>query len=58
MRETMGSAKTEFLHIRLSKEDLSRLRKAAESEHLDTSTWARRALLIAADKVLEDRSKD
>jgi hypothetical protein len=53
--ELMASAKTEFLHIRLTKEDEARLKEAAKKEHLDTSTWARRALLLAAEKILEER---
>lgn len=43
-------AKTEFLQIRVSPEDLSKIRQAAEEDHLDTSTWARRVILQAIDK--------
>ncbi|MCY1455699.1 hypothetical protein D9M71_728510 [compost metagenome] len=43
-------AKTEFLQIRVSPEDLLKIRKAAEEDHLDTSTWARRAILQAVAK--------
>lgn len=44
-------AKTEFLQIRLTPEDLQRVRRAAEADHLDTSTWARRVILKALDAV-------
>lgn len=40
-------AKTDFLQIRVTPDDLSRIRKAAEADHLDTSTWARRLILRA-----------
>lgn len=43
-------AKTEFLQIRLSPDDLARIRRVAEAEHLETSTWARRALLKAVER--------
>lgn len=43
-------AKTEFLQIRVSPEDLLKIRKAAEEDHLDTSTWARRVILQAVNK--------
>jgi predicted transcriptional regulator len=43
-------AKTEFLQIRISPEDRDRMRRLAESEHLDLSTWARRALLQAVER--------
>lgn len=43
-------AKTDFLQIRVAPDDLSRIRKAAEADHLDTSTWARRVILRAVDK--------
>jgi hypothetical protein len=43
-------AKTEFLQIRVSPEDLLRIRRAAEEDHLDTSTWARRVILQAVSK--------
>ena len=42
-------AKTEFLQIRVTPEDLVRIREAAEADHLDTSTWARRVILRAVD---------
>lgn len=42
--------KTDFLQIRVSPADRARLRRVAEAEHLDLSTWARRALLQAADQ--------
>lgn len=37
--------KTEFLQIRLSPTDRSRIERAAQAEHLDLSTWARQAIL-------------
>jgi uncharacterized protein (DUF1778 family) len=40
-------AKTEFLQIRLTKEDRERLRRAAKADFLDLSTWARRVVLQA-----------
>jgi len=42
--------KTEFLQIRVSPEDRERFRQAAEAEHLDVSTWARRLLLQAVSR--------
>jgi hypothetical protein len=42
--------RTEFLQIRLSPEDRERLRRIAEAEHLDLSTWARRVLLQTAER--------
>jgi hypothetical protein len=42
--------KTEFLQIRCSPEDRERMRKMAEAEHLDLSTWARRILLQSVDR--------
>ena len=47
--------RTEFLQIRLSPEDRERLRRIAEAEHLDLSTWARRVLLQAAERVPDTR---
>lgn len=41
--------KNTFLQIRLAPEDRERLRRVAESEHLDASTWARQVLLRALD---------
>jgi hypothetical protein len=49
------SPKTEFLQIRLSVEDRNRVTKAASSEYLDASTWARQAILRA---VYDFESKD
>ncbi len=43
-------AKTEFLQIRCSPEDRERIQRVAESEHLEPSTWARRALLQAVER--------
>ena len=42
-------AKTEFLQIRVSPEDKKRIKRVAEADHLDQSTWARRALLKAVE---------
>ena len=47
--------KTEFLQIRLSVEDRKRVTRAASTEYLDVSTWARQALLRA---VYELETKD
>lgn len=38
-------AKDQFLMIRLEREDLERIQRAAKVDHLETATWARRALL-------------
>ena len=45
--------KTEFLQIRCSPEDRARMQKAADSEHLDLSTWARRVLLQTVTRMEE-----
>jgi hypothetical protein len=42
-------AKSEFLQIRISAEDKKRIRDAAVADHLDQSTWARRAILKAVE---------
>lgn len=42
-------AKTEFLQIRMTPESFQRLSRVAEADHLDESTWARRAILQALD---------
>jgi len=49
-------AKTEFLQIRCSPEDRDRLLRAAQSEHLELSTWARRVLLQAVERWEGSRS--
>jgi predicted transcriptional regulator len=41
--------KSQFLQIRVSPEDKKRVRRAAEADHLDQSTWARQAVLKAVD---------
>ncbi|MGD9932883.1 MAG: hypothetical protein AB7T37_04120 [Dehalococcoidia bacterium] len=46
----MPTPKTNFLQIRLSPEDRARMDALAAAEHLDTSTWARRVLLLALDE--------
>lgn len=43
-------AKTEFLQIRLSAEDKNRIKRVAEADHLDQSTWARRVVLKAVER--------
>jgi len=43
-------AKTEFLQIRLTPEDSRHLRRVAEADHLDESTWGRRAILQALER--------
>lgn len=43
--------RTEFLQIRMTPDDLERMRRVADDEHLDLSTWARRTLLKAVDLV-------
>ncbi len=47
-------AKTEFLQIRMTPESRQRLSRVAEADHLDESTWARRAILKALDRWEED----
>ena len=42
--------KTEFLQIRLSAEDKKRIKRVAEADHLDQSTWARRVVLKAVER--------
>jgi hypothetical protein len=42
-------AKTEFLQIRMTPESRQRLSLVAEADHLDESTWARRAILQALE---------
>lgn len=51
-------AKTEFLQIRITPADLARIRGAAEADHLDTSTWARRALLRAVTEWEKQRAAE
>lgn len=43
-------AKTEFLQIRVTPEQKYRIAKAATAEYLDPSTWARVAILKAAEE--------
>jgi uncharacterized protein (DUF1778 family) len=50
MKHMTTMRKTEFLQIRLSPEDRSRLEQAANANHLDLSTWARQAILRALDE--------
>jgi predicted DNA binding CopG/RHH family protein len=42
--------KDRFLVVRLEREDLQRVKKAAEEEHLAPATWARQVLLKALDR--------
>ena len=51
-------AKTHFLQIRVAPDDLARIREAAEADHLDTSTWARRVLLRAVAEWERERPAD
>lgn len=44
------TAKTEFLQIRLTPADRERVGQAAAADHLDLSTWARRAILRAVEE--------
>ena len=53
---TVFMPKTEFLQIRCSPEDRARMQKAADSEHLDLSTWARRVLLQTVTKMEERKA--
>lgn len=48
--------KTEFLQIRCSPDDRARMQNAADSEHLELSTWARRVLLQTVAKMDERAS--
>lgn len=48
-------ARTEFLQIRLTPEDRRRIERAADAEHLDLSTWARRVILLAVDEYERNR---
>lgn len=51
-------AKTEFLQIRLSPADRERIERAALSEHLDLSTWARQAILSRLEKWEQDHASN
>lgn len=44
-------AKTVFLQIRLTPEDRQRIDRVAATDHLDSSTWARRLVLKALDEL-------
>lgn len=43
-------AKTEFLQIRMTPKDSQHLSQVAEADHLDESTWGRRAILQALER--------
>lgn len=42
-------AKDRFLVVRLEREDLERVKKVAEADHLAPATWARQVILKALD---------
>jgi predicted DNA binding CopG/RHH family protein len=42
-----GVPKDRFLVVRLEREDLARVKRAAQEEHLAPATWARQVLLKA-----------
>lgn len=42
-------AKTEFLQIRVTPEDRERIDRVAAAAHLESSTWARQAILRAVE---------
>jgi hypothetical protein len=46
----MAKPRTEILHVRLSEDELDRLRRAADSEFIKQSTWARRAILKSLEQ--------
>ncbi|MBX6332564.1 MAG: hypothetical protein IRY91_12020 [Gemmatimonadaceae bacterium] len=46
----MANPRTEILHIRLSEDEFARIRRAAESDFIKQSTWARRAILRALEQ--------
>lgn len=45
----MNDARTEILHVRLTKRERARLGEVAKAEYLDQSVWARQAILQAID---------
>ena len=47
MSKSERRPKTEFLQIRVAPDDRVRIDRAAASEFLDTSTWARKVILEA-----------
>lgn len=51
-------AKTEFLQIRLTPESRDHLSRVAEADHLDESTWARRAILKALERWDAESSRE
>ena len=55
MPKGKGNPKSEFLQIRVTSQDRTRIDQTAESQHLDTSTWARKVILDAVQR-LEDRA--
>ena len=54
-RPRSAQARTEILHVRLSAQERERLKHASESEYIDQSAWARRAILQALDAWEERR---
>ena len=43
------AGKTERLNVRLTRQDMDRLRRVAESEYLDPSAWVRKVILKTLD---------
>lgn len=50
-------AKDRFLVVRLERENLERLKKAAEKDHLAPATWARQQLLQAVERAEKERKR-
>ena len=51
MPKGKGNPKSEFLQIRMTTQDRTRIDRAAAREFLDTSTWARKIILEAVARV-------
>lgn len=51
MPKGKGNPKSEFLQIRVTKQDRNRIDRAASKEFLDTSTWARKVILEAVARL-------
>jgi hypothetical protein len=51
MPKGKGDPKSEFLQIRVTKQDRTRIDRAAAQEFLDTSTWARKVILEAVVRI-------
>ena len=52
-----SAPKTEFLQIRLTRDDRERIALAAAADHLDPSTWVRQAILKVLDSVDTNNKK-